>query len=457
MTWRRGWAGAVAALVLAPFFARASTLNVVTVSGGINPAVAAYLMHAIDESARDGSVALVIELDTPGGLLSSTKDIVSAILNAEVPVIVFVSPRGAWAASAGTFITLAAHVAAMAPGTSIGAAHPVSFLPTAPRPPEPEAEREGEEEEAKKQAQPRDFAGEKIEKFTAAFIESIAEARDRNVDWAIDAVRNSVAITQSEALRKNVVDLVADDLPHLLELIDGRTVKVGRDEVTLATRDVSILRIPMSLVGRFFDVMADPQIALLLILAGLLGLYVEFTQPGMIFPGIAGGISLILAGLALQIIPFNWIGLILILAGIGLLVAEIFVASFGLLFTGGIIALSAGAYMLFEVPDQSDLVVPFWTVIFPAVLGVASFAGIVVFGLSRTLFRPQFAGAEGLVGERGIVDHAIRKRGRVLVRGELWTAEADEAIPKGEKIRIIEVQNLVVRVERDTDAAEKST
>ena len=264
-----------------------------------------------------------------------------------------------------------------------------------------------------------------------------------------------MAITQSEALELNVVDLVADDLDHLLELIDGRKVKVGRGEVTLATKGVAVVKIPMSLVGRFFDVMADPQIALLLILAGLLGLYVEFTQPGTIFPGVAGVISLILAGLALQIIPFNWIGLILILTGLGLLVTEIFVASFGVLFTGGIIALAAGAYMLFDVPEQSDLIVPFWTVIFPAVLGVAAFAGMVAVGLSRSLFRRQFAGAEGLIGETAVVDHAIRKRGRVLVRGELWTAVADETIRKGESVKIVEVRDLVVRVVRDTNAAEK--
>ena len=451
MTRPQAWVCSLALLLPTPVAAGAGTVNVVAVSGGINPAVADYLMKAIDQSASEGSQALVIELDTPGGLLSSTKDIVGAILNAEVPVIVFVSPRGAWAASAGTFITLAAHVAVMAPGTSIGAAHPVSFLPGQPRAPE----KEGAEKEGEPAPKIRDIAGEKIEEFTAAFIESIAEARDRNVEWAVDAVRNSVAITQSEALELNVVDLVADDLDHLLELIDGRKVKVGRGEVTLATKGVTIVKIPMSLVGRFFDVMADPQIALLLILAGLLGLYVEFTQPGMIFPGVAGVISLILAGLALQIIPFNWIGLILILAGLGLLVTEIFVTSFGVLFTGGILALAAGAYMLFDVPEQSDLIVPFWTVIFPAVMGVAAFAGIVVVGLSRSLFRPQFTGAEGLIGEIAVVDRAIRKRGRVLVHGELWTAEADETIPKGESVKIVEVRDLVVRVVRDANAAEK--
>jgi membrane-bound serine protease (ClpP class) len=441
-------------LLLSPLFVWADTVNVVAVSGGINPAVADYLQKAIDQSEREGAGTLVIELDTPGGLLSSTKDIVNAILNAEIPIIVFVSPRGAWAASAGTFITLSAHVAAMAPGTSIGAAHPVSFLPgTPPQPPVPDES--GKKD--KPPVPPRDIAGEKIENFTAAFIESIAEARKRNVEWAVEAVRNSVAITQSEALEKNVVDLVADDLDHLLELVDGRTVAVGRREVTLETKTAPIQRIEMELLNRIFNVIADPQIAVLLILAGLLGLYVEFTQPGMIFPGVAGVVSLILAGLALQIIPFNGIGLILILAGLVLLVAEIFVTSFGLLFTGGLICLAAGAYVLFDVPEESDLVVPFWRVIFPAVLAVATFGAVIVFGLSRSLFRPQFAGVEALVGEGGVVESTIRKRGRIRVRGELWAAEADENIPRGEKVKIVAVNNLVVRVVRDTDTTEKST
>ncbi len=425
------------------------TVHVATVSGGINPAIADYLLKAIDQSEREGVEALVIELDTPGGLLTSTKDIVNAILNAELPVVVFVSPRGAWAASAGTFITLAGHVAAMSPGTSIGAAHPVSFMPgTTPQPPS------GEEDDKKPKPSPRDIAGEKIENFTAAFIESIAEARKRNVEWAAEAVRNSVAVTQSEALKKNVIDLVADDLAHLLELLDGREVEVGRGTVVLQTREAAVIRIPMELLNRFFNVISDPQIALLLILAGLLGLYVEFTQPGMIFPGVAGAVSLIFAGLALQIIPFNWIGLILIVAGIALLVAEIFVTSFGMLFAGGLLCLAIGAFMLFDVPAESDLVVPFWRVIFPAVLAVAIFGGVIVFGLSRSLFRPQVAGVESLMGSTGVAQGVIRNRGRVSVRGELWSAESKEKIPRGAKVEIVGVDGLVLRVARAQDESE---
>ncbi len=436
----------VAAAALAPG-ATAAPVYVATVDGGINPAVSDYLIKAIDRAEQEGAAALVIELDTPGGLLAATKDIVNAILNAEVPVIVYVSPRGAWAASAGTFITLAGHVAAMAPGTSIGAAHPVSILPGATPPPAPGS---GEEEEGDEVAPAvRDIAGEKIENFTAAFIESIAEERDRNVEWAVEAVRSSKAITQKEALEKNVIDVMAEDLEHLLEVVDGREVKVGRDSVALETAASRIVRVEMSALNRFFDVISDPQIALLLILAGLLGLYVEFTQPGMIAPGIAGVVSLVLAGLALQIIPFNWIGLLLLLAGIGLLIAELFVTSFGVLFAAGILCFGAGAYLIFDVPEQSDLAVPFWEVVVPVVTALAVFGGAVVFLLSRSLWRPQVSGAEGLIGASATVYEDIDPLGKVYLHGDTWNARADGPIGKGERVRIVEVEDLSVRVEPD--------
>ena len=433
---------------------RAATVYVATVSGGINPAVSDYIQTALATAESSGADAMVLELDTPGGLLSSTKDIVTAILNARVPVIVFVSPRGAWAGSAGTFITLAGHVAAMAPGTTIGAAHPVSFLPGGAPPPEEGKEgKEGEE----KASPPRDIMGEKIENVTAAFIESIARERNRNVEWAIEAVRNSKAIGSAEAVEKNVVDLIAEDLDHLLELVNGRVVRVGREERTLATENARIERVEMGLVNAFFDVISDPQLAMLLILAGLLGLYVEFTQPGVIFPGVAGAVCLVLAALSLQIVPFNWLGLILIFTGIALLVAELFVTSFGVLFASGVACLAIGGYMLFDVPEEMDVGVPFWSVVFPAVSVIAIFGAIIVFGVGRSMIRPAAAGAEGLVGELGIVEDEIRERGRVRVRGEYWTAASDKPISKGERVRVVAVEQLVLRVVPDTDSAEGST
>jgi len=430
---------------------RAATVYVATVSGGINPAVSDYIQTALATAESSGADAMVLELDTPGGLLSSTKDIVTALLNARVPVIVFVSPRGAWAGSAGTFITLAGHVAAMAPGTTIGAAHPVSFLPGGAPP--PKEGKEGEE----KASPPRDIMGEKIENVTAAFIESIARERNRNVEWAIEAVRNSKAIGSAEAVEKNVVDLIAEDLDHLLELVNGRVVTVGREERTLSTENARIERVEMGLVNAFFDVISDPQLAMLLILAGLLGLYVEFTQPGVIFPGVAGAVCLVLAALSLQIVPFNWLGLILIFTGIALLVAELFVTSFGVLFASGVACLAIGGYMLFDVPEEMDVAVPFWSVVFPAVSVIAIFGAIIVFGVGRSMIRPAATGAEGLVGELGIVEDEIRERGRVRVRGEYWTAASDKPISKGERVRVVAVEQLVLRVAPDTDSAEGST
>jgi membrane-bound serine protease (ClpP class) len=452
----RGELGACALVIGAALLAaeaHAATVNVARVSGAINPAVADYLIKAVQQSQSEGAQALVIELDTPGGLMSSTKEIVTALLNARVPVVVFVAPRGAWAGSAGTFITLAGHVAAMAPGTSIGAAHPVSALPAPSPAPEPARERD---REPGRGGAERDIVGQKIENFAIAFIESIARERKRNVEWAIEAVRNSVAITSAEALQKNVVDLVAEDLGDLLERIHGRKVALSPGEsVTLDTRDARVETLEMSALNRLFDVIADPQIAVLLILGGLLGLYVEFTQPGVYVPGIVGVACLVLAGLSLSIIPFNWLGLILIAAGVGLMVAELFLPTFGALFALGVVCVAFGAHSIFDVPEEMDLVVPFWRVIFPAVAAVATIGGLVAFMMARTLFHPQVAGAEGLLGASAVVDTAIRPDragGRVQVHGELWHAEATEPIEPGTRVRILEVRDLVVRVAR-ADAA----
>jgi membrane-bound serine protease (ClpP class) len=340
---------------------------------------------------------------------------------------------------------MAGHIAAMAPGTSIGAASPVPIFGQPPPPSEP-----GEEaEDGEPRRRPQDTASRKAESYYTAFIQAIAEERERNVEFATQ-------ITQKEALEMNVIDLVAEDLDHLLEVVNGRTVKVGREEVVLDTSDPRIVRVEMELVNRIFDVISEPQIALLLILAGLLGLYVEFTQPGMIFPGVIGLISLLLAGFALQVLPFNWIGLVLILAGIGLLIAEVFVTSFGILFGAGVVCIGAGAYLLFDVPEQSDLRVPFWSVVFPAVAAIAVFGGIVVFGLSRSLFRSQASGVEALVGSIAIADSDIAPEGRVFLHGELWTARADQPISKGEKVEITEVRDLIVRVQRPPALSEEA-
>ena len=431
-------AALLALLFLMPAAAQAvGHVNVVRIDGSINPASSDYLQQAIVSSEADGAVALVLELDTPGGLLAATKDMVQAMLNARVPVIVFVSPRGAWAASAGAFITIAGHVAAMAPGTSIGAASPVSATGGG-------GER-GEDEER------TDVSAEKAEKFTAAFIESIAKERNRNVEWARKAVREADAITADEALELNVIDLIAPNLEALLEDLEGREVTVDDEVVTLSFADAEVRRIEMAPLTRLFNFLASPDIAVLLMMAGLLGIYIEVNSPGMLVPGITGVVCLVLAAIAFQILPFSWVGLLVLLMGMGLLVAEMFVASFGVLFALGLACLLIGGTMLFEMPEVSDLGVSFWSVLVPVVAGFGAFAGVVVFAVGRTIMTEQTAGVSELIGLVGKASTALSPEGKVFVRGEYWNATADEQVPTGESVEITAVEGLRLRVRRAPD------
>jgi len=425
-----------------PTLAAAQSVSVIRIDGGINPAIGDYVESSLAQATADGAVALVIELDTPGGLISTTKDIVTAILNAEIPVVVFVSPRGAWAASAGTFITLAGHVAAMAPGSTIGAAHPVSIGGSNPRMPEPAEQGE------QKNPRPGDFLDEKVENMTTAFIKAIAKERKRNIEWASEAVLHSVAINASEALEHNVIDLIANDLDDLLQKLDGRKVVVAGRDVILQTKDARIERVPMSFLNRIFAVIADPQIVGLLFMLGVLGLYIELQNPGLVLPGVLGAICLLLAATALQVIPFNWLGLMLVIGGVALLIAEIHVASFGLLFTVGIVALAWGAWLVFRVPELTNLALPFWRAIFPAVATLAAVFGVLAWTVSRAQARPQFSGAERLATEIGVADTDLAPEGLVLVKSELWKAVADAPVRRGEKVRILSVAGLELRVRR---------
>ena len=432
---RAGFACAAALLALAAASpAAAAHINVVTIAGSINPASSDYVQKAIAQSEAEDATAIVIDLDTPGGLLSSTKDIIQAILNARVPVVVYVSPQGAWAASAGTFITIAAHVAAMAPGTSIGAASPISVGGGG-----------GERDEDDRRS---DVAAEKAEKFTAAFIESIAKHRERNVEWAMKSVREAEAIAQDEALEIGVIDVVADNRADLLRQIDGWEVEVSGEPRTIVTAGAEIRTLEMDSMTRLFNFLASPDVAVLLVMAGLLGLYIEFNQPGMIVPGVLGAICLILAGIAFQILPFSWVGLLLMLLGMGLLVAEIFVTSFGLLFTAGLVCFIVGGSMLFDMPEVSDLTVSFWSVLVPITVAFGLFAGVVVIAVGRTFARAQTAGVSELIGLVGKVQTALAPEGRVYVRGEYWTASADEEIQAGEAVEIAAVEGMRLRVRR---------
>jgi len=430
--WRLALLVACTVGVAAPAGAR--HVNVVTISGSINPASSDYLQQAIATSEEDGAAALLIELDTPGGLLSSTKDMIQAILNSKVPVIVYVSPRGAWAASAGTFITLAGHIAAMAPGTSIGAASPIDISGGG-----------GDREEDDKRS---DVAMEKAEKFTMAFIESIARERKRNVEWAVKAVREAEAIAQDEALELGVIDIVSPDRETLLRDIEGREVDLAGHPAKLELAGAELRQIEMTPLMKLFDTLASPQIVVLLGMLGVLGLYIEFNQPGMILPGVVGVVCLVLAAIAMQILPFSWLGLMLMLLGLGLVVAELFVTSYGALFAFGIACFLLGGSMLFEVPELGGLELPFWGVLVPIVSGFAVFAGIVVFAVGRSLRRPQTAGVSELLGLVGRTATPLGPEGRVSVRGEYWNASSDEELPAGVEVEVTGVEGMRLRVRR---------
>lgn len=407
-----------------PKGASAPHVDLIVIDGTINPAVDDFIRESIGRAKSNGARALIIQLDTPGGLLSSTRTIVKEILGAPVPVMVYVAPSGAGAGSAGVFITLSAHIAAMAPGTNIGAAHPVA----------------GGGQEVK------GVMGEKIENFTASFSETIARQRGRNAEWAIQAVRKSVSITEKEALKLNVIDIVAKDINDLLKQAEGRKVDLDGRTQTLSLKDVEVIRHEMNLKDRVINIIADPNIAYLLLMAGILGLYMEFSHPGVIFPGVAGAICLILALISLQLLAFNHAGLVLILLGIALLIGEAFMPSFGVLGVGGVISLALGSFLLFDTQDSGVGVDR--SIIFAAVGTLASF----VLAISYLVYRSQKSkptlGFDGMLGEIGDVRAKLNPAGKVFVRGELWNAEADGEIDMGEKVEIVGYQGLNLKVRR---------
>lgn len=422
----------------------AGEILLVEIDGSINPASADYLIGAIERAEQTGATAVLVELDTPGGLVSSTQDIIQAMLNSSVPTIVFVSPRGATATSAGTFITLAANVAAMMPGTSIGAAHPVSLFGGSPP-----ASPEGEGDEKARAAQ--DVVGQKMENYLAAYVESIAKQRGRNVEWAQEAVRTSQAVTSEKALELGVIDLVASSRGELLEAIEGREVEVGDAKQRLALAGHVVVPVEQTLVQSIFGFLTDPNLAFILFAIGALGLYMEFQHPGLIVPGAVGVVALVLLGFSMQILPFSWVGAMLVLVGVALLVAEVFVVSFGLLFVAGLACFLIGGTMVFDRPEASDLTVSFWQVLVPIAAAMTTVGAIVVWVLGRSILSRQTAGVEEMIGMIGRAESTIGPgagQGRIFVHGESWNARSDDAIAPGEPVRIESVEGLTVRVRR---------
>lgn len=423
---------------------------VIEINGSINPATLDYISAGLQEAELISAEALFILLDTPGGLLSSTKEIVKLLLNSQIPTIVYVSPSGASATSAGVFITLAANVAAMAPGTSIGAAHPVSLAPGGKQPEKKEqdpikkiTEKDGNENDKKAQENSeqdiksdQEIMGEKIENYASSFIESIAEHRGRNVEWAIDAVRNSDSITATEALEINVIDLISPSLSDLQTQVNGMKVKVPKGEITLQTEGAKIIKVEMSLKQKLIDILSTPDIAFLLLSLGSLGLLLEFYNPGLIFPGAAGVICLMMGFVSFQILPFNYAGVVLLLLALALFITEVYVTSFGLLSVGGAISFALGALLLFDTPD-SDIRVGYG-VVFASTAAIALFFGYVLFYLIKAQNLKPLVGMEDIVGQTGEAVSDIGEKGKVFIQGEYWDALSDNPINEGDKIKVVE-------------------
>jgi len=399
-------------------------VDVIKINDAITPAVAEFISKSIDQAVKNRAECLVIQLDTPGGLDTSMRDIIKDIMNADIPIIVYVAPSGARAASAGVFITLAADIAAMAPGTNIGAAHPVAVGG-------------GRIDRT---------MSEKIVNDAVAYIQSIAEKKGRNVKWAAQAVRESVSIRETEALKIKVIDLIAKDLNDLLEKVHGKTIEKPRGEIKLATKGLKTNLLEMGFRERFLAVLSNPNIAYILMMIGLVGLYFELSNPGAIFPGVIGGICLILAFFAFRTLPVNYAGVMLILLGVFLFVAEIKIASYGLLTIGGLVSLALGSIMLFESPIPA-LRASLYVIIPTVIVTGAFFAFAVTMALKAQLAKPA-TGAEGLVGEIGVVQTPLRPEGKVFVHGEIWNAYAEETIEVGEKVRVLKTEGLKVKVEK---------
>lgn len=410
----------------------------IEIHGTINPATLDYIRAGIDKTKESSSEALIILLDTPGGLLSSTKEIVQLILNSPVPVVIYVYPSGASATSAGVFITLSANIAAMAPGTSIGAAHPVLISPSGNRQRKTDDEKQDGEQEK---------FNEKVENFASSFIESIAEKRKRNTKWAIEAVRNSASITSTEALKIKVIDLITPGITELLNEIDGRVVELPDGKKVLKTRGANVERLDMNFKQKLIDTLSVPDIAFLLISLGSLGLLLEFYNPGLIFPGVAGAICLLLGMVSLQILSFNYAGLALLVLSILLLILEIYVTSFGILGVGGIISFIFGALLLFDTP-QSDVRVGF-DVVIAAALAIGLFFLFIGYYLVKAQRSRGAVGFEGLMGEEGVAVTSIENRGKIFIHGEYWDAESDGRINQGDRVKVVEIKsNFRLKVEK---------
>ena len=403
-----------------------STILKITIDAPIHPVTSEYIQNAIEKAEADNIRLVIMVLNTPGGLDSSMREIIERILSSKVPIAAYVSPNGARAASAGFFIGIACDLFVMAPGTNTGAAHPVGVSITG-------------------QQMDETMAG-KVTNDAVSYIKSIAKKRGRNTKMAEDAVRKSSSYTETEALEGKLIDLIAQDVSDIINHFDGTTIKRfdGREHL-LELRGEQVVELPMSARPKFLLTISNPNLAYILLMLGLLGLYFEFSNPGAILPGVLGGICLLLAIFSFQILPINYVGLILILLAIGLFILEIKVQSYGILSVGGIIAMVIGSVMLIDAPIPE--LRPSLKFIIPVAVGLSLIFLFLIFIAVRALANKVHTGKEGLVGEIGVAQSDLTPKGKVFVHGELWNAEADREISKGEEVEITEVlKNLKIKV-----------
>jgi len=404
-------------LIIYPLQAR---VYKITINAPIHPVTSEFIRQAIDQAERDQAKLLIMALNTPGGLDSSMREIIERILSSKVPIAAYVSPNGARAASAGFFICLACDIFVMAPGTSTGAAHPVGISLTG--------------------QQMDETMAAKVTEDAAAHIRTIAEKRGRNVKMAEEAVTQSRSYTETEALKGGLIDLIAANEEDILKHFDQRTIKRFSGEIIqLQLQDETIEEISMSARQKFLLTISNPNLAYILLMLGLLGLYFEFSNPGAILPGVLGGISLLLAIFAFQILPINYVGLLLILLAIGLFILEIKVQSYGILSIGGIMAMVLGSIMLINSPIPE--LRPSLNFIIPVAIGLSLIFIFLIMLVVRAHSRKVMTGKEGLIGEIGTAQTDLNPEGKVFVHGELWHAEAEENIPQGSKVKVIEVKN----------------